>query len=773
MPEAFSVVGQRISQPDGPAKATGEARFVADIQLPGMLFAKILRSPHPHALVRHIDTSRAAALPGVAAILTPDDCSEWNTFDRGMKDKPLIEGYLVPPEEAVVNRRARHFGDAIAAVAAVDEHVAEQALLLLDVDYEVLSFVTDAEEAMLPGAPQISEVAPGNVAKHFSYAFPEGNADQALSDADLVVEGTFRTPRQEHCTQETAACIAYVDAGGRLNVWSQSQLAHLARRELAHIFKMPVRKIKVMTPFIGGSFGQRGALCAEPVCVALALKTRKPVKLVFAREENFVGLEGRTGFDRVDVGMGFKKDGTLTAIKTYMVGRLGGYMGCGPMSSVIGMALVMGHYRCPNRAGSADMVLTNTPMAGAMRGFGNEVMSFATEQLVDEAAEKLGIDPVDIRLQNAKQTGDIAALGLCLESSYLEDCIISGMKKFGWKEKRGSRVKDTGRIRRGYGMCTMSHCTGAAPLYLEHSNALVKLNEDGSADLTVHPAPVGSHIWGALSQICAEELGIRAEDVNIVTGNTDVTLFEYGSDASRSTYAIGGATLRAAAQAKEQLLAHAAEMLNAEMGDLEVKDRRIYVKYKPEIGCSVGDVCYDAIYSFGGEATNFSGKQSFEPVWNSPIYGAYFTEVEVDIETGRVRVPRIVVAMDCGTAINPMAVEGQIEGGVQQGLGYALTEDYVINKETGVVETMNFDSYKVPGFLDMPQCDIIIIDKPDPKGPFGAKGVGEPGMVGIAPSVANAIYDAIGVRLRELPMTPERVLAALEEKEREATGAPR
>ena len=763
MGETFSVVGTRISQPDGPAKATGEAKFAGDIQMPGMLIAKVLRSPHAHAIVKHVDTSAALRLPGVAAVITPDDISEWDTFDRGMKDKPLVEGYSVPPEEAVVNRHARHYGDPVAAVAAVNEHVAEEALSLLRVDYEILPFVLDAGPAMEPGAPCISDLAENNVAKQLNYPFPEGDVDAALKEAHLVVEGTFKTGKQEHCTQETAACVAFLDAAGRLNVWSQCQLAHLARRELASIFKMPVRKIKLLTPFIGGSFGQRGALGAEPIAVALALKTKKPVRLVFSREENFVGLESRTGFDRVDVKMGFKKDGTLSAIKTNMLGHLGGYMGCGPMASVIGMALVMGHYRCPNRAGSSHMVLTNTPMSGAFRGFGNEVLSFCNEQLMDEAAEKLGIDPLDIRLKNAKQTGDIAAMGLNLESSYLEDCIRDGAEKFGWKEKR-SRPKDVGRIRRGYGMCTMSHCTGAAPLYLEHSNAMVKFNEDGSVDLTVHPAPVGQHIWGALTQICAEELGIRAEDVTIVTGDTDVTLFEYGSDASRSTYAVGGATMRAARQAKEQLLAHAAETLNAPLEDLEIRDRMVYVKHSPERSRSVGDLCYDAIYAFGGRATNFSGKQSFEPEWNSPIYGAYFAEVEVDTETGRVKVPRFLVAIDCGTAINPMAVEGQLEGGLQQGLGYALTEEYVVNSKTGVVETTNYDSYKVPGTMDMPQSDIIIINKPDPKGPFGAKGVGEPGMVGIAPAVANAIYDAVGVRMRELPITPERVLAALEEK---------
>ncbi len=767
----FAVVGTRIAQPDGPAKATGEAMFAGDVKLPGMLIGKVLRSPYANALVKSIDTSKATALPGVVCVLTPDDVTEWNTFDRGMKDMPLIAGgYRIPPEEAVVNRHPRHFGDAVAAVAAVSEHIAEQALAPLAVDYEELPFVLDPEEAIKPGAPQVSPEAPGNIGKHLSYPFPSGDVDRALAEADLVVEGSFRTPKQEHCTQETAASVAFVDAAGRLNVYSQCQLAHLARRELASIFKMPVHKVKVLTPFIGGSFGQRGSLCAEPIAAALALKSHRPVRLVFSREDHFTSLESRTGFKRTTIKMGFKKDGTLTAIKTDMLGFLGAYMACGPMASVIGMSLVMGLYRCPNLAGEADMVMTNTPPSGAMRGFGNEVMSFGVEQLLDEAAEKLGIDPVEIRLKNAKHQGDVAPFGLYLESTYLEDCLRLGGQAFGWgakaeapraAEESGVTEEKGSRVRRGVGLCAMNHCTGAAPLYLEHSNAVVKFNEDGSVNLTVHPAPVGSHIWGALSQICAEELGIHAEDVNVVTGDTDVTLFEYGSDASRSTYAIGGATKLAAQQAKEQLLAFAAEKLDAQVEDLEIRDRVVYVAHAPEKSCPVGDLCYDAIYSFGGHATNFAGKQSFEPVWNSPIYGAYFAEVEVDTLTGRVKVPRFVIAMDCGTAINPMSVEGQIEGGLQQGLGYALTENYAINPQTGVVQSTNYDSYKVPGTLDMPEATVLIVDKPDPKGPFGAKGVGEPGMVGIAPAIANAIYDAIGVRMRELPITPEAILAAL------------
>ena len=762
MSQELSVVGQRIIQPDGAAKATGEARYVSDIKMPRMLTGKVLRSPYPHARIKRIDKSKAEKLPGVEAVITAEDITQWEPFDRGLKDLPMIAGgYTVPPDEHILTERARHFGDGIAAVAAVNDHVAEEALELIEVEYEKLPFIIEPEEAIKPGAIRISDFAENNIGKHLSYPFPEGNTEKGFAEADCIVEGTFSTTKQQHCTAETAAAIASIDSSGRLTVWSQCQLAHMARREIANIFNLPTRKVKLITPFIGGSFGQRGSLCAEPICAALAFKTGRPVKLVYSREENFTALESRTGF-KYDLKLGFKKDGTLTAMQAYMLGHLGGYMACGPMASAIAMTFGFGHYRCPNRAGEADMVMTNTPPSGAFRGFGNPAIMWGIEQLVDEAAEKIGKNPLEIRLKNIKKAGEIANMGLRNESSYLDECIKRGAAAIGWKEKWGKRKE--GKIRQGVGIATMTHCSGAAPLYLDHSNAFIKLNEDGSADLTVYPGSTGQHIWGALSQIAAEELGLRVEDVTIVTGDTDITLFDYGSDASRSTYVIGNTVLLAARKAKEQLLERAAKMLGVSPGELDIKDRLVYVRANPKKNIPVADVCYDAIYNFAGECLHISGKCSWESKWNSTPTGAFFAEVEVNTETGKVKVTRFITAIDCGKAVNPMTVEGQLEGGIQQGIGYALTEDYVINKDTGVVESDNYDSYKMPGFLDMPDIEIIIIDKPDPKGPFGAKGVGEPGMVGVAPAIANAIYDAIGVRIKSLPITPEKILKALDDR---------
>ncbi len=753
------VVGRRITQPEGVAKATGSARYVSDLNLPGMLYAKLLRSPYPHARVLRVHKQEAEALPGVEVVLGPEDILQWEGFDRGLKDLPMIAGgYTIPPDEHVLNARARHVGDVVAAVAAVSARIAEEAIALIKVEYEELPFVIDPDEARKEGAPIISEFAEGNLGKHLDYLYPEGDVDTALAEAACVVEGEFSTSKQDPCTEETAACLASMEVNGKLTVWSQCQLAHMARRELAHIFKLPVRKIRLISPVVGGSFGQRGALCAETYAVALTLATGKPVKMVFTREENFVGLESRTAFD-YHLSLGFGQDGTLTAMRTKMRGRLGGYMGCGPMSSGIAMIMGLGHYRVPNRAGEADMVMSNTPVAGAMRGFGNPAIMWGIEQLMDEAAESLGLDPVAIRMKNLKEPGEIANMGLPIESIFLRECIEEGSKAIDWNEKLG-RSGD-GAIKRGVGMATMSHCSGAAPLYIDHSNAVVKLNEDGSADLVVHPAQVGQHIWGALAQITAEELGLAPEDIKIVTGDTDVTLFEYGTDASRSTYAIGNAAVRAARRAKSLMLKHAARMLDLQEEDLDVHNRWIFSHTDERKRISVAEVCHDGIYNFQGQAHHFSGQCSWESTYNSPPTAAYFAEVEVDTRTGVVKVTRFVAAIDCGKAINPMAVEGQIEGAVQQGIGYCLTEDYIVNPKTGAVETDNYDRYKMPGFLDMPEMKVIIIDKPDPKGPHGAKGVGEAGMVGVAPAIGNAIYDAIGVRFHDLPITAEKILAAL------------
>ena len=763
MTEELTVVGKRITQVDAAAKATGAARYTVDIKLPGMLIGRVLHSPYPHAKIKKIDKSKALKLPGVEAVITIDDTSKI-LWARSFRDLPMApSGSIQHADEYILADKARYVGDAVAAVAAVDEKTADEALDLIEVEYEELPFVLDPREAMKPGAPLIHDYAENNIAVHLTPPpfLVKGDVEKGFAESDVVAEESFFASKQVGCHLETQACVASVDANGKITCYSPCQLAHPFRRELGKIFNKPLGMINVINPFVGGSFGTRLSCHNEPICIALAMKTNKPVKLVYTKEEDFTCIDTRTPH-YFTIKMGFKKNGTLNAFTVHTTTWSGGYLSRAQLAGGITLIWALGHYRCPNMDGWCDVVYTNTTLSGAMRGFGNPAVMWGVEQVVDMAAEKLGIDPLELRLKNVKHAGEMANMALPIESSYIDDCIREGAKRIGWKEKRGKGRE--GRLRRGVGMATMTHCSGAWPLLIEHSNAFIKLNEDGTASLNVNPGSPGTHIWGTLSQIAAEELGIHAEDISIITGSTDATMFDLGSHASRSTYVTGNAVLEAARQAKSQLLERAAKMLEVSPDELEIKDRQVYVKKAPEKRVSVADVCFDAIWNLKGESLNISGKSSWASHYNSVPTAAYFAEVEVDTETGEVKVIKFITAMDCGKAINPMTVEGQCEGGIQQGIGYGLTEDYVINKDSGVVESDNFTTYKMPGTLDMPETEIIIIDKPDPKGPFGAKGVAEPGLVGIAPAIANAIYDAVGVRITDLPITPEKVLAALKAK---------
>lgn len=758
MSQEFSAVGKRLVQMDTPIKATGTARYAGDIKLPGMLVGKVLRSPYPHAKIKRIDKSKAEKLPGVEAVIAWEDTPKI-LYASSFRDMPMSpSGSLQRADEYILADKARYVGDGIAAVAAVNEQVAEEALRLIGVEYEELSFVFHPREAIKPGAPKVHDYADNNIAVHVSYPLAQGDIEKGFQESDVIVEETFFVTKQVSAHLETQTCIASVDSTGKITCYTPCQLPFPFRRELAKIFNIPEGKINVVNPFVGGSFGARLSSYNEPVAIALAMKTRKPVKIEYTMEEDFTCVHTRTA-DEYTIKMGFKKDGTLHSMQIKVLTWAGAYLGRAQLAGGITLIWGMGHYRCPNRAGECDVVYCNTTPSAAMRGYGNAEIMWGVEQLMDMAAEKLGMDPLELRLKNIKKVGEPSNLGLPIESIYLEDCIKDGAERIGWKEKWGK--KKEGLRRRGVGMANMTHCSGAYPLLIEHSGAIVKFNEDGSVNLIVNPASPGTHIWGALSQIAAEELGIYPEDVYIVTGETDKTLFDLGSHASRSTYVTGNAVLEAAREAKKQLLERASEMLEISPEELEVKNRWIYVKEVPEKKLSISQVVRSVMWNMTGECINIAGKSSFASKWTSPPAAAYFAEVEVDTETGEVKVLTFITAADCGTAINPMAVEGQCEGGIQQGIGYALSEDFVINNETGMLESDNFTTYKMPSSLDMPKTEIIIINKPDPKGPFGAKGVGEPAMVGIAPAIANAVYDAVGVRITDLPVTPEKVLKKL------------
>jgi xanthine dehydrogenase molybdenum-binding subunit len=765
MGREFSVVGKSLPRPDGVEKVTGAAEFAADIKLPGMLAGRILRSPYPHAKIVKIDTSKARKLPGVEAVITFADVPK-KLYNRSSMaaafPPPILAGEV--QDEYVLNDKARFMGDAIAAVAATDVYTAEEALDLIEVEYEQLPATFDPMEAMKPESPIIHDGHERNIASTLRYPFSCGDVEQGFKEADVVVEQTFTSSKQKMCQMEPDTAVVSFDPTGKATIWSSNENPHLARRLVStRIFDMGEGMLRWMTPAVGGGFGGRLSLHAEPICIALAKAAGKPVKLEYTREEDFFAHDSRTEQHQT-MKMGVKRDGTITAIEQKILSDSGAYYSHSGSTSGVNTIHTLGLFRCPNVSGEVTVVYTNTPTCGGMRGYGNPEGAFAMQQLVDLVCEKIGMDPLEFRLKNFRRIGEPSCwVPSPLESCALEQCMKQGAEAIGWKEKRAA--KKEGTVRRGVGMSIMTHATGAGGFLLERSNAFIKLNEDGSANLTISPCEMGQGTWGVMKQMAAEELGLRYEDIHIVTGDTDTTLFDIGSHASRTTYCLGNAVVAAAREAKKRLLNHAGTLLKVPSEELEVKGGRIYLKATPEKGISVAEVVADATYDFALRGLMMSGQGFSEANHWCPNFQAGFAEVEVNTETGEVKIIKYVVAHDIGKAINPMNVESQLEGGSVQGLGFALYEDFVVDPNTGATITDSFATYKIPSSLDIPEIQAIIVEEPVPSGPFGAKGVGESGLNNVAAAIANAVYNAIGVGIYTLPITPEKVLEALEAKE--------
>lgn len=775
MGQEFFVVGKRMPDISGVEKVTGAAKFISDVSLPGMLVGRVLHSPYAHARIMKIDASKAEKLPGVEAVVTIKDVpkKQYTGTLMNLQSYTGIEIWGVY-DVWVLEDKVRYVGDAVAAVAALNEKVAEEALELIDVEYEQLPAVFDEIEAMKEGAPRIhdfvqrrqddgtagNEAVERNIAVHVARP-AVGDVVKGFQGADYIIEETAYTSPQRQAALETFHCIAHFDAQGKLTLYTQVQLPHIMKRMIAYIFDIPLGMIRIKNEYTGGAFG--GGLCVlkEPLCIALAQKSGKPVKLIYTRQEEFTDRPTRACLGPYTLKMGVKKDGTITATERKVISAAGAHVECSALSALIASTMSLPLYRIQSFKAEIDAVYTNKVPCGAMRGFGNPEETFIREQMMDEAAEKIGMDPLEFRLKNLCKVGDPGKFGLPITSSALAECIKIGAEKIGWKEKRGR--KKEGIRRRGIGMSCLAHASGAWPVHVEHSNALIKFNEDGSIVLTISPPSIGTLSFTSLSQVAAEVLGLPYEDVHVVWGDTDITLFEIGSHASRTMYIIGNAVQGAALEAKGKLLKRAAKKLDVIPDELDIKDKRIYVKAAPEKGISVAEITKDAIYN-PADMEQITGICSFKPSLSPPPYQAVFTEVEVDMETGEVKLLKIVVVNDSGRPVNPMIVEGQLEGGAGQGLGFTLWEDPVMDTHTGQVLTDDFDTYKIATTLDMPELEIILTEQPDPTGPFGAKGVGEQGCVNYGASIANSIYDAVGVRIWKLPITPEKVLKALKVK---------
>lgn len=759
----FINIGRRVPKMDAREKVTGKAVYIQDLKVPGMLWGKILYSPHPHARILHIDTSRAERLPGVKAVLTG-----YNT--------PMIKFGFYKDNMPLKSQKVRSCRDEVAAVAAIDPEIAEEAIDLIRVEYELLPSVFDPEEAMKEGAPLIHEEHLGGKEKkptnvlNLPWKLIAGDVEEARRQSDFVAEDRFKVTWVNHCCMGTSGCIAQFDLRNNLTVYSNTQIPSLAQRDFTEALSamgLEGKKVRLIKATIGGAFGSKlDTYAYEYIAILLAHKARRPVKILFSREEEFIATSPRQPAI-IDIAQGCKRDGSLTFRDVRMILDNGAYTSWGATTPSVMMMPISSLYKVPNVRYIAKCVYTNNTYAQAFRGYGNPQATFAIESQLDSLAEMAGIDPLDFRLRNANTPGEVTPQHFRINTCGLRECIDAVAQRLDWRQSRKNREA------RGVGMASMIHVGGGARVYKSDGcGTIIKVDDFGTVNVITGATDMGQGADTVIAQIVAEELGVRMEDVVITHTDTDICPWDVGAHASRTTFVAGNSARIAAQKLKEQLLEVASRLLGENPENLTIRDRMILSRTDPEKKSSIGKVLRASHYTTGGKmlmAEHFYDppNENLDREFKGNLsvtyaYGAHGVEVEVDKKTGEVNILKYVAAHDVGRAINPMLLEGQVYGGVAMGIGYALTEQLVL--KNGKVVNPDFRDYKIPTAADVPKIEAVTIETDDPFGPFGAKGIGEPGLVPTAPAIANAIYDAIGVRIKELPITPEKILRALKEK---------
>ncbi|MEQ1807329.1 MAG: xanthine dehydrogenase family protein molybdopterin-binding subunit [Burkholderiaceae bacterium] len=764
-------VGASIAQVEGADKLTGRAQYIADLHRPGMLHGAILQSPHAHARIRGYDLSKALALPGVRAIVTGDDLDAKHRMGAFIKDEP-----------ALAKGKVRYVGEIVAAVAADTEATARRAARLIEVDYEELPATLDPASALATGAALVHEESAkyvkvfdagtsGNLCSRTSLR--EGDIESAWAQCDVIVQGTFQTQAQAHLAIEPCGALAEVDSSGRVTLWSANQSVFRVQANVCESLGLPMTKLRCLTPHIGAGFGNKMEAHVQPALVKLALKAGRSVKLILSREEDFETVRARHPVT-IRMKTGARRDGTLIARETELLLDGGAYGDDSP--GVLGYALLMsnGPYNIPHAHAHGQVAYTNKLRFGAFRGFGVPQVTFASEQQLDELARQLALDPIELRRRNMKRDGDVWFGGQAIHSNGLAQCLDVVERESNWKPERATAATPgpagAAEIRRGRGVAAAAHIGG-----LLASGAIVRLLEDGSVLLNTGAVDIGQGSNTVLTQICAQALKVPVERIAIASPDTDGSPYNWGTTASRVTYMAGRSVVAAAAEIEKKLKAHAGEMLECSVDDLELRPGgSVAVKGVDKLSVTFADISGRAHWAAGGPLIG-SHSWVFDQATIDPkravalglpfgkigifSFNALIVDVDVDTLTGKVRVINAWSACDVGRAINPTMVKGQIEGAFVQGLGFALTEEMVWDGAR--LANPSLMDYKIPGFAELP--DVLracIVEASDPTGPFGAKSVGEVGINAVAAAIANAIADAVGVRLRELPMTGERVLSA-------------
>ena len=738
-------VGQSVVRRDLRAKLTGEAQYAADVRLPGMLTGQILRSPHPHARILAVNSAAARQLPGVHAVVTPFDVPSGN----------------IAPDVPILDTEVRFVGDEVAAVAAEDEYIAQQALDLIEVDYQVLPFVTDSHEALRPGAPAVH--SGGNLVGGEPIVLARGSVEEGFAEADLIIEDTFSTAAHSGAALEPRVALASWD-GDHLTVWKSSRGVHQDQLLLSLALGIPRDRVRVIGGAMGAGYGNKDETRLAVITAVLAQRAGRPVKIEATREEEIVAGRHRHA-TATTVKMGLKSDGTVTAVHATTIMDTGAYMSSGP-----GVVRRAGQgalylYRCPNVRYDGYLTYTNTPSGGSYRALGAPQGHFALEVIADRAARALEMDPVEFRLRNhvgpegqpgerttpANEIVDTQPLegGIPFSSNGLRECIERGAASFGWNE---DRPMSQGHLRRGRGMAMFIYRGGPGG----RSIARMRLENDGAFRLLSGVMDVGEGSITVLTQIAAESLGVEYEQVQASFGDTDLTPDSPITAGSTVTFSAGLAVKQAATDLRSRLIGEAAKALALDEAELRMDGSGI--RHPNGASLSFAELV-ERSGTVEVEASISPGSTDF--IVNS--FGAHFAEVEVDTATGSVRVLRYVAAHDSGRILNPALAVNQVEGGVSQMLGFALTEQMLTDPHSGATLNGNFLEHKSPTILEYPQIDVIFADVVDPVGPYGAKALGEPPSIGVAPAIVNAIRDATGIEVRDLPATPDRILNLLAE----------
>ena len=766
MKQGYSIVGTRSAGLDEKDKVLGNVVFAEDYSLPGMLHAMVFRSTKASARIKRLDVSKARSLAGVACVLTAADVPN-NESVKNVVGQTTEVGLLEAKHQVLARERVRYWGEAIALVAAESKNIARQALKRIEVEYEELPAVFDPLEAMKPRAPKIH----GNNNVIASWKLRKGDVEKGFAAADVVVENTYRTPRQEHAHIEPESGVAWIDDMGVINVRYAAQVIE-HYRDIATVLGVPESRVRVIGTLIGGGFGGKEDVTVEVFLALLAWKSGRPVKLTFSREEMGYARHKRHPYV-LKYRTGATKEGKLVALEAEFVSDAGAYVYLSPWVLIYSTVHSTGPYLIPNVKVDAHSVLTNNIMTSAFRGFGGMQVVAAYEAQMDDLAEKIGMDPLELRARNYLKKGDVTASYQEITSEvWLDKCARAALDALGTKSK-GGRTKKIGRgvacAWQSYGRMTYLHDT---------SNCWVNLEMDGSAVVRTGIPDLGGGQRESVRAIAAEVLGLSIDEIHVISTDSQVTPLSGTVTATRALYMSGNAAKLASEQVKTIITTKAAELLGVQAERLELEDHRVVAADDGKIAMPLVDVikqCYfegkipQSLATFRAPFTEpIRSDVIKDPVFPDFTFGAQAAEVEVDIETGEVRVLKWATAYDVGQAINVNRVEGQMEGGVAQGLGFGLMEDYL--EVNGVPWTWNLHDYIIPTSKDVPDIKSIVLESGSGKGPFGAKGIGEPAISAAAPAAANAIKDAIGVRITHLPITAERIFMALQEETAADTG---